>query len=255
LSRLPDRSCRTLEWANVFPAISVLTLGRTVYRDALALQRRLHAARAAGEIGDILLLTEHEPVLTLGRRADGRYLCVSPDVLAERGIELVPTERGGDITYHGPGQLVAYPILDLRRRAGGVRRYVWELEESAVRLLARYGLRGERRPGTPGVWAGDGKIASLGVYVARGITMHGIAINLAPNPADFDLIHPCGLVDTHLTSVALLTTATPPIDTAFAAYACEFAATFAVEVRRAAPPQIASIPERDPMPGIAPEHG
>lgn len=219
--------------------VSAVSLGCTRYVDALALQRALHAHRVAGEVGDLLLLTEHEPVLTLGRRADDRFLRVSHDALAARGIALVPTERGGDITYHGPGQLVAYPILDLRQRACDVRRYVRELEETAIRFLARFGLTGERWPGRPGVWSGGGKVASVGVYISHWTTMHGIAINLAPDPADFDLVYPCGLTDTHLTSVAMLTGDAPRLETAWDDFGNDFADVFDVEVRRAALPRTA----------------
>lgn len=229
-------------------AAEVIPLGCTPYADALALQRRLHALRAAGECGDLLLLTEHERVLTLGRRADERFLRVTPEELAARRIELIRTERGGDITYHGPGQLVAYPIIDLRRRGGDVHRYVRELEETAIQLLGGYGLAGERWQGRPGVWAGGGKIASIGVYVSRWVTMHGIAINLAPDPADFELIHPCGLTDTRLTSVALLTGAAPSMETARKDYARAFAAVFQMQLTEAVPPQSASAPARAPTP-------
>jgi lipoic acid synthetase len=182
--------------------ISVVRLGRTSYLDALALQRGLHAQRKAGERGDTLLLTEHEPVLTLGRGADGRNVLADESELAALGIEVVPVERGGDVTYHGPGQLVAYPILDLNRYGRDIHRYVRALEESAIRLLALYGLRGERRAGTPGVWLGDGKIASVGVFVSRWVTLHGIAVNVDPNLSHFELIHPCGLVGQRMTSLA-----------------------------------------------------
>jgi lipoate-protein ligase B len=143
-------------------------------------------------------------VLTLGRAADERFVLAGPEVLAARAIEVVRTERGGEVTYHGPGQLVAYPILDLRAFGGDVRRYVRLLEETAVRMLAAYGLCALRQPGTPGIWAGGRKIASIGVYVRRWVTMHGIAINLEPDLEDFAIIHPCGLVGVRMTSVAEL---------------------------------------------------
>ncbi len=221
------------------PAVAAIDLGRSTYREALALQRQLHRLRVAGQIEDTLLLTEHEAVLTLGRRADTRHLRVSPEVLAARDIEIVATERGGDITYHGPGQLVAYPILDLKQRGCDVHRYVWDLEETVVRLLARYGLESRRQAGTPGVWAGDGKIASVGVYVSHWVTMHGVAVNLAPNPDDFALIHPCGLVGVSMTSVALLTATAPAMGLAADRYCEDFAEVFGVAVRKAPLPQIA----------------
>ena len=184
------------------PDIAVLRLGRTAYVDALALQRELHARRKRGECGDLMLLTEHEPVLTLGRGADRRHILADDARLAALGIEVVPVERGGDVTYHGPGQIVAYPILDLSRYGRDIHRYVRALEEGAIRLLEAYGTRGERRPGTPGVWLGDAKIASVGVFVSRWVTMHGIAVNIAPDLSHFELIHPCGLIGQRMTSLA-----------------------------------------------------
>lgn len=183
-------------------AIAVRHLGRTRYLDALALQRETQQRRKDGLTGDTILLTEHEPVLTLGRRGDTGNLRAPAERLAELGIDLVPVERGGDITYHGPGQIVAYPIIDLRGYGGSIHRYVRALEESCIRFLANYGVAGERRPGTPGVWAADDKIASVGVFVSRWVTMHGVAINIDPDLSHFDLIHPCGLVGTRMTSLA-----------------------------------------------------
>ena len=182
------------------PPITVLNLGRTTYLDTLALQRNVHERRKLGLCGDTVILTEHTPVLTLGRGADRRHLRVTETDLARLDIQVVPVERGGDITYHGPGQLVAYPILDLNRYGRDIHRYVRALEESAIRLLADDGVRGERRSGTPGVWVGDAKLASIGVFVSRWVTLHGIAINIDPNLSHFDLIHACGLVGTRMTS-------------------------------------------------------
>jgi len=184
------------------PHITTLPLGRTTYADALAIQRRIHERRKAGDCGDTLILTEHEPVLTLGRRADRRHVRADAITLARLGIEVVPVERGGDVTYHGPGQLVAYPIVDLTGYGRGIRAYVRALEESAIRLLAGYGVSGERRAGTPGVWVGEAKIASVGVFVSRWVTLHGIAINIDPDLSHFDLIDPCGLVGMRMTSLA-----------------------------------------------------
>ena len=184
------------------PSLTVLPLGPTDYRAALAVQHDLHERRKAGQCEDTLIITEHEPVLTLGRGADTRHLRVSESELSVRGIEVVPVERGGDITYHGPGQLVAYPILDLRDYGRDIHRYVRALEESAIRLLAGYGVAGERRRGTPGVWVGPDKIASVGIFVSRWVTLHGLAVNIDPTMAHFDLIHPCGLVGTRMTSIA-----------------------------------------------------
>jgi lipoate-protein ligase B len=204
--------------------------GRTAYAEALTRQRALHEARKAGERADTLVLTEHEPVLTLGRSADRRHVLADDARLAAEGIALVPVERGGDVTYHGPGQLVAYPILDLTAHGRDLRRYVRLLEESALGLLAAYGLSGERRPGTPGVWLGQEKIASLGVFVSRWVTLHGIAINVNTDLRHFDLIEPCGLVGMRMTSVAQALGRPAPLGQAEEAYLRAFAAAFAVEL-------------------------
>jgi len=206
-------------------------LGRTRYAEALEVQRRQHAARCRGECGDAVLLTEHERVLTAGRNADDRHLRVPRGSLAAHNVELLPTERGGDLTYHGPGQLVAYPICDLRDYDGGVRGHVRRLEETAVRLLRRYGIEADRRPGTPGVWVESAKIASVGVYVSRWVTMHGVAINIAPCLDDFDLIHPCGLIGVRMTSVSELLGRAPAITDAAQAYAEVFQEVFSAGLR------------------------
>lgn len=207
-------------------ALSVLCLGRTPYPAALARQRELHERRKAGRVADTLLLTEHEPVLTLGRRAGHEHIRAAPAELDRLGIAVVPVERGGDVTYHGPGQLVAYPILDLRPRGGDVRAYVRALEESAIRLLAGYGVEGARREGTPGVWAAGGKIAAVGVFISRWVTMHGIAINLDPNLRHFDLIDPCGFPGLAVSSVAAETGRHIAVENAASAFAAHFAQVF-----------------------------
>lgn len=185
-----------------YPDYTVLDLGRTRYNEALAVQRAVQEQRKAGLCADTLILTEHEPVLTLGRGADGRHILEGPERLRQLDIAVVPVERGGDVTYHGPGQLVAYPIVDLTGYGRDIRRYVRGLEESAIALLGRFGVAGDRRSGTPGVWVGDAKVASVGVFVSRWVTLHGIAINIDPDLSHFDLIEPCGLVGMRMTSLA-----------------------------------------------------
>lgn len=182
-------------------------LGRATYRDVWALQKRLAAERADGLIGDRLLLVEHEPVLTLGRQSDPSHVRARPDELVARGIELIRVERGGEVTYHGPGQLVAYPIIALSRRGLMVRPLVRALEAAMVETCARLGVVAERREGHPGCWidpdgAAPRKIGALGIRVERGISYHGIALNIDPDLADFDLIDACGMPDTISTSVA-----------------------------------------------------
>ena len=179
--------------------ISVFRLGVVDYEEALRLQEELAAARARGAIGDALLLLEHPPVITVGRGGGEEDVLVSPEFLAQQGIRVVPTDRGGRATYHGPGQLVAYPILRLPDE--DLYAYVWRLEEVAIRTLWAYGLRAGRLEGHPGVWVNGRKIAAIGISVRDGVTRHGLALNIAPRMAHFDLFIPCGLRDRGVTSM------------------------------------------------------
>jgi lipoate-protein ligase B len=183
-------------------AVSVYDLGTTDYRDVHALQQRLQLRRREGSGVDTLLLTEHRPVITLGRGHPTPNLRVAPEVVGNYGIEVVKTERGGDITYHGPGQLVAYGIIDLKAWELPVLDYVNGLEETVIGVLADWGLRGERLAKARGVWMGERKIASLGLHVRRWVTMHGIALNIDPDMSHFDLINPCGMRDVEMTSLS-----------------------------------------------------
>ncbi len=182
-------------------------LGRVDYHEALDLQKRLVAERAEGRIGDQLLLLEHPRVLTLGRTADPSHIRAEPATLAARGIEVVRVERGGEVTYHGPGQLVAYPILALSARGLLVRPLVRALEAALVATCAAYGVAAARRGGHPGCWCDpDGveprKIGALGLRIERGVSYHGIALNVTVDLADFDLIDPCGMPGVTSTSIA-----------------------------------------------------
>lgn len=167
--------------------------GRMPYADAWGLQRALVTARQAGRIEDVILLVEHPPVVTIGRGGRAANILVSRDALAARGFEVHEIERGGDVTYHGPGQLVGYPILDLRALDEDVVRYVRLLEAALIGALDRFGIAGARLRGYPGVWVGDAKIAAIGVAVKRKVTMHGFALNVAPDLDHFEVINPCGL--------------------------------------------------------------
>jgi lipoate-protein ligase B len=187
-----------------FPPCDLLSLGQVPYLEALALQRRLNEARQRVEVPDTLILLEHSPVFTLGRRAERSDILAPPERLAELGIEVHETNRGGLVTYHGPGQLVGYPIADLRALAGDAPSYVTGLEETIIRSLAEIGLRGWRDPAARGVWTEGGKIAAIGVGVSRGVTMHGFAVNLQPDLSHFALINPCGLGDRGVTSAERL---------------------------------------------------
>ncbi|MGH2625167.1 MAG: lipoyl(octanoyl) transferase LipB, partial [Anaerolineales bacterium] len=168
-------------------AIKVYDLGATGFEEVHALQRRLQSQRREGLGIDSLLLTEHRPVITLGRSHPEPDLRVPPETLTSFGIHVIPTERGGDITYHGPGQLVAYGIIDLRAWELGVVDYATALEETTVGVLADWGVKGQRLPAARGVWVGERKIASLGLNVRRWVTMHGIALNVDPDMSHFDL--------------------------------------------------------------------
>lgn len=184
--------------------ITAWWLGRTLYRDAWDLQHRLVEARAAGAIGDQLLLLEHEPVLTLGRHSDPGHVIASPAELAARGIELIETERGGEVTYHGPGQLTAYPIIRLRDRDLMVRPLVRALEAALSQTCAAFGVAAGPRDGYPGCWCGGGsrKIGAIGVRIEHGVSYHGIALNVTVRLADFELIDACGLPGVESTSIA-----------------------------------------------------
>lgn len=168
-------------------------LGKADYLATLHLQQRLHALRLRERIADTVLSVEHNAVVTMGRSSSAESLLVSAETLAQNGIEVFRVERGGDVTYHGPGQLVLYPILHMRRFNRDVRRFVWTLEESVITALGAVSVAAERRMGYPGVWVGARKIASLGVYVKRWVTYHGLALNVRINEAHFQMIRPCGL--------------------------------------------------------------
>jgi lipoyl(octanoyl) transferase len=187
-------------------APDVRRLGLLPYADALALQKELVEERRHGRIGDVLLLVEHPHVLTLGVRGDGgrSHILASADALATRGVEVHETGRGGDITYHGPGQVVGYPIVDLKPDRCDVHRYVRDLEEVLIRVAADYGLMGERVQGLTGVWVRGEKVAAIGVRIARWITSHGFALNVTTDLDYFDLIVPCGIADRRVTSLAKL---------------------------------------------------
>ena len=184
--------------------LTVCALGATPYREGLALQDAIVRARADGRTGDWLLYPDHPPVLTLGRSGSGASVIADREALARAGIELFEVPRGGDVTWHGPGQLVGYPIVALDRVGRDLHRWLRTLEEALIRSLARYGVLGVRSDGRTGVWVGDCKIASLGVAVRRWVGYHGFALNVRPDLSGFSLIHPCGLQGVRMTSMAEL---------------------------------------------------
>jgi len=173
--------------------IGHVSLGRADYGETLALQRALHTKRCSDSLGDILLSVEHNPVFTLGRSGSRDHILVSDSVLEQQGIKIYDIERGGDITYHGPGQLVIYPILDLRGYGKDIHRFIWSLEEAMIQTLKALNIPSDRNEGFPGVWVDGRKIASIGVYVKNWVTYHGLALNVHVSQEHFRMINPCGL--------------------------------------------------------------
>jgi len=186
--------------------LEVRRLGLVPYGEALRIQRELVENRRAGRVPDLLLLLQHPHVLTLGVRRDGgrSHVLATPGRLEELGVEVFETGRGGDVTYHGPGQVVGYPILDLRPDRCDVHRYVRDLEEVMIRVTAGYGVAAGRVAGLTGAWAGAEKIGAIGVRISRWITSHGFAYNVNTDLSFFNLIVPCGIADRGVTSLARL---------------------------------------------------
>jgi lipoyl(octanoyl) transferase len=183
--------------------LEVRRLGVVAYADALALQRSLVEERRAGHVPDLLLLLQHPPVITLGVKGDGGRANIVVDAaeLVSLGVDVSETGRGGDVTYHGPGQIVGYPILDLRPDRCDVHCYVRDLEEVMIRVCADYGVTAGRVKGLTGTWVGENKIGAIGVRVSRWITSHGFAFNVTTDLRHFDLIVPCGIADRGVTSL------------------------------------------------------
>lgn len=180
-------------------------LGRTPYAEALALQQSLHDARKRNEVSDTLLLLEHPHVITLGRAANRANILADEQTRAAKQVELFETGRGGDVTYHGPGQLVGYPIISLSPDAQDVRRYVQNIQEVLVRTARDFGVEAEPRGGEfVGVWVGEEKLAAIGIRISRWVTMHGFAFNVNTDLDYFKLIVPCGIADHGVTSLEKL---------------------------------------------------
>lgn len=180
----------------------MVSLGLTPYEEALELQRALARERISGAIPeDMLLLVEHPPVVTMGRSAKASNLISSSDYLASKGVELFEVERGGDVTFHGPGQLVGYPIIDLKRHRQDLHWFLRQVEEALIRTLAAYSIPGERTTGYTGVWTNGRKIASIGVHTRDWVTWHGFALNVTTDLSYFDLIVPCGIDGVTMTSI------------------------------------------------------
>jgi lipoyl(octanoyl) transferase len=233
LSTEPNvRTCR-VRWAGLLP-----------YQAAWDWQRQLAAARSAGSGPDTLLLLEHPPTITLGRAARREHILLPPDELERRGVALVESDRGGDVTYHAPGQLVGYPVLKLARYGGGLYRYLRGLEDVLIQVLASYGIAGGRVEGLTGVWVDtrgtppdhdspqfDAKIAAIGVRLsASGVTSHGFALNIAPDLQGFAQIIPCGIRGRSVTSLERLLGAAPPREEVAARVVACFSEVFDVRL-------------------------
>jgi lipoyl(octanoyl) transferase len=206
-------------------------LGRVAYAEAERLQESLVRDLASGSGGEVLLLLEHPHVVTLGRGADSRHLLLDEGTRAERGIGVHETGRGGDVTYHGPGQLVGYPILDLRPDRCDVHRYVRDLEEALIRASGDLGVEAARAEGRTGVWARGRKLAAIGVRVSRWITSHGFALNVTTDLSYFSHIVPCGIADAGVTSLLDLTGRSISLEEAALAAASRFGEVFARRMR------------------------
>ncbi len=219
------------------PPLEVERLGVVGYDEATALQRELVARRQEDGIADRLLLLEHPPVITLGVGARGsrQNILAAPAELRRRGVEVRAARRGGDVTYHGPGQLVGYPVLRLAPDRRDVHRYVRDLEEVLIRTAAGFGVTASREPGLTGVWVGRDKLAAIGVRFSRWVTSHGFALNVATDLAHFDLIRPCGIDGRGVTSLAALTGRAPAVDEVAVVVADCFAAVFERAIRDARP--------------------
>jgi len=201
------------------------------YQESLRLQQARVVARKAGTIADTLLLLEHPPVYTLGRNARRENILFSPERLRRLGAEVFETDRGGDVTYHGPGQLVGYPILDLTRHKRDLAWYMCSLEEVFIRVAAEFGIQAGRTAGARGVWVGNDKLVAMGVHVSRWVTSHGFAFNVNTDLRFFDWIVPCGLRDKGVTSLEKLLGRTVSMETATEGVIRHFGAVFGMEMQ------------------------
>jgi|SRR5688572_23781157 len=216
--------------------IPAYDLGRVPYRAALLFQRRAVEARAAERAPDVLYLVEHDPVITVGRGGHDENLKLPSGEYTRLGIDVVEVERGGDVTYHGPGQVVGYPIVSLDGLPSGrdLHRYLRDLEEGLIRVVASYGLAAERRAQYTGVWVGSRKVAAIGVAVRRWVAFHGFALNVDPVLSHFDLIHPCGIRNLGVGSLASLLGAAPSRQEVHARIAAAFSEVWGRPVTLAA---------------------
>ena len=221
----------------------VADLGTLPYAAALDLQRAVARARISGAIDeDVLLLVEHPPVITLGRSSKARHLLASPASLAERGVELFEVERGGDVTFHGPGQLVGYPIVDLKRHKRDLHWYLRQVEEALICAVRPLGIVAERSIGQTGVWTRGRKLASIGVHARDWVTWHGFALNVTTDLSYFDLMIPCGIADVAMTSIAKELGSVEQLGVRTRRHVLDgFAAVFGLEARTILPAELARL--------------
>ena len=209
---------------------SVYQLGLIEYGDAYHIQQKLLAERVNGVIENTLLLLEHPPTITVGKSGKLENILASQAQLAENGVSLVFTDRGGDVTYHGPGQIVGYPIFDLRERGKDVHRYLHNLEEVLIRTLNDFSIKSSRDSGHAGVWAKDEEIAAIGLSIRKWVTMHGFALNVNTDLARFSLINPCGFTDRKATSMARLLSSEIPMESVTEKLLAHFSTIFDVRL-------------------------
>ena len=212
------------------PACRAFRLGMIDYEAGLKLQNRLAQERMEEKTGDVLLLLQHPPVITMGKSGKVQNV-LAPQALQDKNIKVIFTDRGGDVTYHGPGQLVIYPILNLRLHGLSVPGYVWKLEETTIRLLAGYGIEAARVEKMRGVWVGKEKVAALGVHLSRWISKHGLALNVNTNLDPFDLINPCG-TGRRATSMARILGRELPVEEVESSMIESFGEVFGVSISR-----------------------
>lgn len=207
-------------------------LGQIEYSEAYAIQKRLWSQKVEGQDADILIMLEHPPTYTIGKSGKLENLLIAKDELDKEGISLFFTDRGGDITYHGPGQLVVYPIIDLKNRGKDIHRYIHDLEEVVIRTLADLSIEARRDEKNIGVWVGEDKIAAIGVGVRKWITMHGLALNVSPNLEHFSFINACGILDKGVTSISKLLCHDLPLGTISEYIVARFAEVFDANIER-----------------------
>lgn len=212
--------------------LNLIDLRRTKYEETWRLQKKIVALRQEGEIGDVLLFTEHEPVITMGRATSFENLLCSPEQLKQKGVEIHEIERGGDITFHGPGQLVIYPIINLNNHGRDLHKYLRDLENVIIDALRKFGIDSGTKEGLTGVWANNSKLASIGVAVSRWITYHGAALNVNTDLDYFKLINPCGITEYSIGSMASATGKKIDMDKVRNELASSFAAVFNYEIER-----------------------